>query len=109
MKEFVERLISMLEEAKYPSTDLKQGVIVNEIQQTDEVVLFNRAIQIINQLTEEYYNDKVNQTATAYAANIHMFGVDVTEKWNTAIEQTEALNKAYLRGRHDERIRRETT
>ena len=56
MKEFIEKLIGRLEEAKFPITDLKQGVVINGSQQTDDAVLYDRAIEIVNELAEEYNN-----------------------------------------------------
>ena len=41
--------------------------------------------------------------ALSYAKNLSLYGVDVTEVWNTAVQQSYALNKAYEKGRSDER------
>jgi hypothetical protein len=40
-------------------------------------------------------------TAYLYAINLTSYGVDVTEKWLTAIQQTSALEKAYNKGYYD--------
>lgn len=45
--------------------------------------------------------DMVAATAYLYAVNMHRFGKDVTEKWLTAVENSIALDEAYMRGRID--------
>lgn len=49
------RIIEELNKARFPITDLKQGVIVNGIQQTDDAVLYDRAIEIVR---EEFKEEK---------------------------------------------------
>ena len=39
-------------------------------------------------------------TAYLHALNYTRYGVDVTEKWLTAIQQANALEKAYAKGYH---------
>ena len=39
--------------------------------------------------------------AYTYAKNLHLFGVDITKTMETATEQCETLNKAYLKGYAD--------
>lgn len=56
MQKFINKLIGRLEEAKFPITDLKIGVVVNGLQQTDDAVLFNKAIEVIKELAEQYNN-----------------------------------------------------
>lgn len=41
---------------------------------------------------------KTLSTAYLYAKNFHSYGVDVTEKWLTATQQSAALSKAYRDG-----------
>lgn len=41
------------------------------------------------------YEKPILETALAYAFNIWHYGVDVTKKWETATEQSYALNQAY--------------
>lgn len=41
--------------------------------------------------------------AYIYAKHLHNLGVDVSKKWETVTQQSEALNRAYLQGRYDER------
>ena len=57
MEEFIKKLTDRLKEAKFPITDLKQGVVINGSQQTDDAVLYNRIIEIVNELAEECGND----------------------------------------------------
>ena len=40
-------------------------------------------------------------TAYLYALNYIRYGVDITEKWKTAIENVKALEKAYQEGYHE--------
>ena len=40
-------------------------------------------------------------TAYLHALNYTLYGVDVTEKWLTAIEQATILEKAYRKGYYD--------
>ena len=40
--------------------------------------------------------------AYVYAKGINMYGIDVTKTWETAVQNTIALDKAYERGRADE-------
>ena len=43
----IEKVVEEFEEAKFPITDLKQGVVINGVQQTDDAVLYDRAIDIV--------------------------------------------------------------
>lgn len=40
-------------------------------------------------------------TAYLHAVNYTLYGEDVTEKWETAIQNASALEKAYKRGYYD--------
>ena len=62
----------MFKKRKNSEKDLK-NIILAEIEKED--------VQII-------------QTAYCYAKNLHLYGVDVGEKWETTIQQTCALEKA---------------
>lgn len=44
---------------------------------------------------------EVIQLAYLYAKNYSKFGVDVTEDWETATKQADALERAYKRGMYD--------
>jgi hypothetical protein len=63
---------------------------------------FVDTIEIIKQVVKEYNNDTINQIAEMYASCLTKYGVDVTEKWETAIQNTYAMEQAYMRGRQDE-------
>lgn len=39
--------------------------------------------------------------AYQYAHNMYEYGVDITEKWNTVVENTANLEKAYQKGYHE--------
>lgn len=97
MKEFIEKLIGRLEEKKnlfaYKCVDYAEGL----------ADAYEQSINIVNQLAEEYRNDKVCQTAIMYAENLHKYGVQIDSIWETATQQSMALNQAYMRGRQDER------
>ena len=45
--------------------------------------------------------DMVIATAYIYALNYTQYGVDVTKEWTTAIQEHDALSRAYERGYHD--------
>jgi hypothetical protein len=64
------------------------------------------AMQIIDQVEKEFYKENpIHKYALLYAQNIMKYGVDISEKWETATQNAAALNVAYLRGRQDERDR----
>lgn len=50
----IEKILGRLEEAKFPITDLKDGVKVNGIQATDDAVLYAKAIEIVQEVAKEY-------------------------------------------------------
>lgn len=43
----------------------------------------------------------VMATAYIYAINYTLYGEDVTEKWETVVQNASALEKAYRKGYHD--------
>lgn len=45
--------------------------------------------------------DMVIATAYLHALNYTRYGVDVTEKWLTAVQNVNALDRAYGKGYHD--------
>lgn len=51
--------------------------------------------------------DMKHNLAEMYAKNMVDYGVDVTKAWQTATQQSYALEKAYIRGRQDEADRLE--
>lgn len=65
----------------------------------------NRAYSIVNEVAEEYKGDMKHNLAEMYAKNMVDYGVDVTKAWQTATQQSCALEKAYIRGRQYERDR----
>lgn len=58
--------------------------------------------QIVQEVAEEYNGDMKYNLAEMYAKNMVDYGVDVTEAWQTATQQSCALEKAYIRGRQYE-------
>ncbi len=43
----VDKVMEELKEARFPITDLKQGVKINGMQQTDDAVLYSKAQEIV--------------------------------------------------------------
>lgn len=66
-----------------------------EIQDNDK----EKAI-LLETLSQQ--SNMVLSQAFLYAQNLCEYGVDVAEKWSTAIQQAYALEKAYIKGRYDE-------
>lgn len=54
---------------------------------------------LLEQLAKE--NTMVLAQAYVYAKNLSTYGVDVTQKWLTAIENTANLERAYRKGWQD--------
>lgn len=96
MKEFIEKLIGRLEEHEEYENDNGNYYAMRA---------YVYAKEIVNELAEEYRDDKVHQIAMMYAKSIYLYGVDITEKWETAVQNHMALEQAYMRGRQDERDR----
>lgn len=55
--------------------------------------------QMIEELSK--MSPMVIATAYLYALNCTRYGVDITEKWETAVQNASALEKAYRKGYHD--------
>ncbi len=51
------------------------------------------------------FDEQTLAIAIVYACNMKRYGVDVTEKWNTAVEQSDALENAYHKGYADALMR----
>ena len=47
------------------------------------------------------FDEQTLATALAYARNLKLYGIDVTEKWDTVVEQSEALKNVYNKGYYD--------
>lgn len=109
MKEFIEKLIGRLEEEKslVPYNRLLD-TIEDKPKEVGQLMTYQRVIEIVNQLAEEYNNSNDSmeiQIAKNYAKWLTKCGVNITEKWETATAQAYALNEAYMRGMQDERDR----
>ena len=59
--------------------------------------------KLLKALSEESYG--VISLAYMFAKNFETFGEDVTRRWQNAILQTDALNRAYKKGVDDTLIR----
>ena len=58
--------------------------------------------KIVQEVAEEYNGDMKYNLAEMYAKNMVDYGVNVTKAWQTATQQSCALEKAYIRGRQYE-------
>lgn len=108
MKEFIEKLIGRLEKQaeQYRRRGFEheqKGYSAMADKYYGKQCSYLHSIEIVNELAEEYRNDKVCQTAIMYAKNLHKYGVQIDSIWETATQQSMALNQAYMRGRQDER------
>lgn len=65
----------------------------------EEKIQKYRDRQLIDMLSK--MPSMVIATAYIHAINYTLYGVDVTEKWLTAVQQSVALEKAYNKGFHD--------
>lgn len=79
---------------------------IHRVVKTDEDAEWNRAIynstEIVKEVAEEYKKDMKYNLAEMYAKNMVDYGVDVTKEWQTATQQSYALEKAYISGRQYE-------
>ena len=63
---------------------------------------YKKCIEIVKEVAEEYKGDMKHNLAEMYAKNMVDYGVDITKEWQTATQQSYALEKAYIRGRQYE-------
>lgn len=94
MTEFVEKLIERLEEIEEHCLDMHNWQGQSAIVEAKEIV---------NELAEEYQPNQAHQFAILHADILARLGIDISSVWETATQQAEALEQAYLRGRQDER------
>lgn len=66
----------------------------------NKLILKKDKERLLALLAEE--DEFVLAQAYIYAKNLHTFGINVSEKWETVTQQSEALNRAYLQGRYEE-------
>lgn len=68
---------------------------------------FDEAKEIVQEVAGEYNQtiDLKQRIAGMYAHHMVNYGIDVTSKWETAVQQAYALQKAYIRGKQEERDR----
>lgn len=62
----------------------------------------NKATAIVNQVAEEYKDSEIYQLAMIYAEKIMKYGLDITERRETATSQSAALERAYMRGMQEQ-------
>lgn len=93
MKEFIDKLIGRLEEEqKEAQRDASHSFAMG----------FKSAKLIVNELAEEYKQDKTFQYVLLQTDILKRMGIDVSCKWETATQNAMALEHAYMRGRQDE-------
>ena len=63
---------------------------------------YHKVKQIVCEVLQDYKEDMKYNLAEMYAKNMVDYGVYVTEAWQTAMQQSCALEKAYIRGRQYE-------
>ena len=75
------------------STDTDQNII-NGLKIAEDIV---------NQTEKEFFAENpIYKYALMYAQHLVKYGVDISEKWETATQNSMALNEAYIRGCQDE-------
>jgi len=99
MKEFVEKLIKRLEE----KADFFGTPSMGSLQKFGYCMGIEDAILIVNQIAEEYKQDITFQYVQLQTDILKRMGIDISCKWETATQQTHALNEAYMRGMQYER------
>ena len=105
MKEAFEKILERLDAKKqyfqkFYEADGKteEDEYINKATQ----LAFDDAKNIVQEVAEEYKGDMKHNLAEMYAKNMVDYGVDVTKAWQTAMQQSCALEKAYIRGRQYE-------
>lgn len=68
----------------------------------DDLIRRQDALSVAKNLVSNY-SPQVLEIALLYAHYLDTYGVSITEKKETAVQQKEMLERAYVRGRHDER------
>lgn len=99
-----EKIRERLEEEKQRLRCLRNDCIAlsdSEVCAIEEKA-YNFCKEIVNQVEAECNNDMVYQLAMKYALCLTQYGVDITEKLETATQNAMALEQAYIRGRQDE-------
>ena len=104
MKEFIEKLIGRLEERKQLHNRMiayeqKSGTVAEEFQQRKAVEVLDDAIEIVNQLAEEYKNKAVKGDSINRSALIDVMWDVFNQYCNDADRfdeyETEAINRAF--------------
>lgn len=81
----------------------ESGHIINDEETFGRYSEIGIIRQTVKRLAKKCNQNRIIQLAMMYAQNMVNYGIDVTQKWETATSQSAALNEAYLRGLHDER------
>lgn len=77
-----------------------RGFDAEEINRKDRITDEQRREAIISQLSRK--DTMVLSLALIYAENYYKYGVDITKQWTSAVQQSDALHNAYLRGCEEE-------
>ena len=112
MKKAFDKILDRLEEPKFyisclecqymEKCDELEETITNEKKDLCAETMRAIAKEIVQEVAEEYKGDMKHNLAEMYAKNMVDYGVDVTKAWQTATQQSYALEKAYIRGRQYE-------
>lgn len=104
MNKAFEKILERMDEASVLRANSKE--YFNNPQNgeyVDDVVLMKDAVKIVQEVAEAYKKDIIYNLAEMYAQNMFVYGVDITKVWETATQQSYALEQAYIRGRKNER------
>jgi len=68
----------------------------------DETIVHQNKMDIALFLVSNF-SKQVLEIALTYAHYLDAYGINITEKHETVVQQQEMLERAYTQGRHDER------
>ena len=94
-EKILERLEELIEKSYYSATEGNRNAGIKNSA-------YHKVKKIVQEVAEEYKGDMKYNLAEMYAKNMVDYGVDVTKAWQTATQQSCALEKAYIRGRQYE-------
>lgn len=105
MNEAFEKILEMLEEERELSyADFSRYVEeVSPCLDAEYDDFFHRGLErasrLVKEVAKEYKEDMKYNLSEMYAKNMVDYGVDVTKEYQTATQQSCALEKAYISGR----------
>ena len=99
MNKAFEKILERLEELQNNLLSQTEGDVNLQVGVINGVMYSKKIVQ---EVAEEYKGDMKHNLAEMYAKNMVDYGVDITKEWQTATQQSYALEKAYIRGRQYE-------